>query len=70
MYGGLGTRHEFGLHDTSHYFAPIFTWALPSGVTLGVSPSFGLNSQSHGLLFRFSVSQEINQFARMFRRRG
>jgi hypothetical protein len=70
MYGGLGTRHEFGLHDTSHYLAPILSWALPSGVTLGVSPSFGLNSQSHGFLLRFSVSQEINQFARMFRRRG
>ncbi len=24
MYGGLGDRHSFGLHDTSHYLAPDF----------------------------------------------
>src|SRR5205814_1770940 len=44
--------------------APILAWTFPSGVTLGMSPSFGLNSQSHGFLLRCSVAQEINQFAR------
>jgi len=68
LYGGLGTRHEFGLHDTSHYLAPTVAWKLPNGTVLGISPGFGLNSNSAGFLLRFSVSYEIEQFARMFRR--
>jgi hypothetical protein len=68
MYGGLGTRREFGLHDTSHYLAPTLAWLLPNGTTLGVSPGFGLNANSHDFLLRFSVGYEIGQFARMFRR--
>ncbi len=64
LYGGLGTRHEFGLHDTSHYLAPTVAWQMPSGVTLAVSPSFGLNGNSYPALFRFSLAFEINQFGR------
>src|ERR1700684_613255 len=29
MYGGLGDRHDFGLHDTSHYLAAVVAWNLP-----------------------------------------
>ena len=29
MYGGLGDRYDFGLHDTSHYLAPVLAWNLP-----------------------------------------
>ena len=64
MYGGLGTRHEFGLHDTSHYLAPAIAWTLPNNTTLEFSPGFGLNDHSHGVLWRFTVAHEFNQFGR------
>ncbi len=40
MYGGLGDRHSFGLHETSHYLAPVIAWNLPSDWTLRLSPGF------------------------------
>jgi hypothetical protein len=61
MYGGLGERHSFGLHDTSHYAGPVLTWNIPSGPSLRLSPNFGLNGNSHGFLMRFMVSYEIDQ---------
>jgi hypothetical protein len=61
MYGGLGDRHSFGLRDTSHYAGPVVTWNIPSAATLRLSPNFGLNSNSHGFLFRFMISYEIEQ---------
>lgn len=67
MYGGLGDRYSFGLKDTSHYVAPTVGWRLPQGPTFSLSPGFGLNSNSHGMLLRFGVSYEFNQFARMVR---
>ena len=65
MYGGLGDRHNFGLHDTSHYLAPLLAWNLPSGWTLRVSPGFGLNDNSHRFLMRWGVSREITGFGSM-----
>ena len=65
MYGGLGDRHHFGLHDTSHYAAPVLGWNLPSGWTLRVSPGFGLNDNSHQFLLRWGVSREISGFGSM-----
>jgi hypothetical protein len=62
MYGGLGDRHSFGLHDTSHYVAPIVAWNLPSDWTLRLSAGFGLNDNSHRLLLRWGVSREITGF--------
>ena len=47
MYGGLGDRHSFGLHDTSQYIAPVVAWNLPSDWTFRLSPGFGLNDNSH-----------------------
>jgi hypothetical protein len=71
LYGGLGDRYQFGLKDTSHYLAPMVAWNLPSGMTLRVSPTFGLNDNSHRFLLRFGVSYEIAGFgqrvARMFK---
>jgi hypothetical protein len=64
LYGGLGDRYSFGLKDTSHYIAPTVAWRLPEGPTFSLSPSVGLNSNSHGMLLRFGVSYEFNQFAR------
>jgi len=73
MYGGLGDRHHFGLHDTSHYLAPVLAWNLPSGWTLRVSPGFGLNDNSHQFLMRWGVAREITGFgsivSRVFRGR-
>ena len=61
MYGGLGDRYTPGLHDTSHYVAPVLAWAMPNGTTMKFSPSFGLNENSHGFLMRFGISYEIGQ---------
>ena len=70
MYGGLGDRHSFGLHDTSHYVAPVVAWNLPSDWTLRLSPGFGLNDNSHRFLLRWGVSREFSGFgaalSRMF----
>jgi len=68
MYGGLGDRHSFGLHDTSHYLAPVLGWNLPSGWTLRVSPGFGLNDNSHRFLLRWGVAREISGFGSMVTR--
>ncbi|HVH70585.1 MAG TPA: hypothetical protein VNB49_05685 [Candidatus Dormibacteraeota bacterium] len=62
MYGGLGDRYHFGLHDTSHYAAPVLGWNLPSGWSLRISPGFGLNDNSHQFLLRWGVTREINGF--------
>jgi hypothetical protein len=74
MYGGLGDRYSFGLHNTSHYLAPVAAWNLPSGWTLRLSTGFGLNDNSHRFLLRWGVSREIPGFgsmlSRLFRGRG
>jgi hypothetical protein len=68
MYGGLGDRHSFGLQDTSHYLAPVVAWNLPSGMTLRVSPGFGLNGNSQRFLLRWGVSREFAGFGAAVRR--
>ena len=68
LYGGLGDRHSFGLHETSHYLAPVAGWNLPSGWTLRLSPGFGLNDNSHKFLLRWGVSREISGFDQLVRR--
>jgi hypothetical protein len=62
MYGGLGDRYSFGLHDTSHYLAPVLAWNLPSDWTIRLSPGFGLNDNSHRLLLRWGMSREFSGF--------
>jgi hypothetical protein len=62
MYGGLGDRHSFGLHETSHYLAPVVAWNLPSSWTLRLSPGFGLNDNSRAFLLRWGVSREFSGF--------
>ena len=68
MYGGLGDKQSFGLHDTSHYLAPAVAWNLPSDWTLRVSAGFGLNDNSHRFLLRWGVSREISGFGSMVSR--
>lgn len=65
MYGGLGDTEDFGLHETSHYLAPVAAWNLPSGWTLRLSPGFGLNENSHRFLLRWGVSHEFSGFGEM-----
>jgi hypothetical protein len=69
MYGGLGDRYSFGLSDTSHYIAPVISWRMPNQPTIKFSPGFGLNDNSHGALFRFGISYEIEQIASRLRGR-
>ncbi len=61
LYGGLGTTNGFGTSFTSQYFGPTVNWTAPNGMTIAMSPQFGLNSYSIPFLFRFSVSYEIEQ---------
>lgn len=68
MYGGLGDRHRFGLAETSHYIAPVLAWSLPNGTTLRISPSAGLNGNSHRFLLRFGISHEIAGFGERMRK--
>jgi hypothetical protein len=70
VYGGLATSHDFGVEGTSHYAGPTVNFTLPRGPTLGFSPQFGLNDNSVGVLWRFKVSYEIQQFRDLFRGRG
>ncbi len=68
MYGGLGDSDSFGTHLTSQYLGPTLNWSAPKGATISFSPQFGLNSYSIPVLFRFSVSYEIQDFLGHFRR--
>jgi hypothetical protein len=70
MYGGLGDRYSFGLHDTSQYLGPTVNWTSPNGLTLSFSPQFGLNDYSVPCLYRFGVSYEIEQFLGRFHHGG
>lgn len=68
MYGGLGTTDSATLSGTSHYIAPILAWQMPSGVTLRVSPSWGLTDTSHRFLLRWGLTYEISGFGRKVRK--
>jgi len=68
LFGGLGTRYSFGLKQTEQYAGPTVAFNAPHGLTLKFSPEFGLNDNSAGVLWRFGVSYEIQQFRDWFRR--
>ena len=59
VYGGLGDTDSFGFRDTSHYLAPFVAWSLPGGTTLRLSPTFGLNGNSHRFLLRLGIAREV-----------
>lgn len=69
LYGGLGDRYSFGLNNTSHYLAPTVAFQVPGGPAFQLSPAVGLTANSHGMLLRFGVSYEFNQFASMWGKR-
>jgi hypothetical protein len=66
--GGFGTTGGFGVRQTQQYLAPTLALSTPSGLTYKFSPEFGLNDNSAGVLWRFGVSYEIQQFRDWFRR--
>ena len=68
LFGGLGTRYTFGLKQTEQYAGPTVALNAPNGLTYKFSPEFGLNDNSAGVLWRFGVSYEIQQFRDWFRR--
>jgi hypothetical protein len=68
MYGGLGDARNPGLHETSHYLAPVIAWNLPSDWTIRLSTGFGLNDNSHRLLVRWGLSREFSGFGGMIER--
>ncbi len=74
LYGGLGDRYSFGLHNTSHYLGTGLAWNLPSGWTFRLEPTFGLNNSSHQFMLRWGISREFSGFGSMvsglFRGRG
>jgi hypothetical protein len=61
LYGGLGTTSGFGLQSTSHYLGPILGFNIPGGPTVNFSPNFGLNDNSIGAIYRFTLSYEVQQ---------
>jgi len=65
LYGGLGDRYSFGLPDTSHYVAPVLGWNLPANWSLRLSPTFGLNDNSHRFMLRWGVAREFSGFGSM-----
>ena len=68
LYGGLGTTDGFGWKATSQYLGPTIGFDIPKGPTITFSPSFGLNANSVGVLYRFKVSYEIQQLFGRFHR--
>lgn len=68
LFGGLGTRYNFGLKRTEQYAGPTVALATPRGFTLKFSPELGLNDNSARVLWRFGASYEIQQFRDWFRR--
>ena len=70
VYGGLGTGDGFGFKATSQYLGPTVSFGIPKGPTILFSPQFGLNDNSAKVLFRFSVSYEIQQAWNMFKRKN
>ena len=61
-------KYSFGMRQTEQYLGPTIALNTPRGLTYKFSPEFGLNDNSAGVLWRFGVSYEIQQFRDWFRR--
>ncbi len=68
LYGGLGTTGGFGWKATSQYIGPTVAFTVPRGPTLTFSPNVGLNANSVGVIYRFKISYEVQQFFGHFHR--
>ena len=58
-YGGLGSTHAGGLHDTQHFLAPVLAWHLSHRVTFKASTGFGLTNASDRYLMRVGWVYEL-----------
>lgn len=74
MYGGLGSSLGFGLHDTTHYLAPVISWEVSDNASVHFSPAVRLTDIGSPVLFRIGYSYEVRGFgrkvARLFGGRG
>ena len=74
MYGGLGSTLGFGLHNTTHYLAPVLIWQVSDNASLHFSPAVRLSDVGSPVLFRIGYSYEVRGFgrkvARLFGGRG
>ena len=61
IFGGLGTRYEFGFGNTSVYSGPTVAYRGPSGFTVTLGPEFGLNANSAQVLWRMKLAYEFSQ---------
>ena len=68
LFGGLGTRYDFGFKSTSIYLGPTIGFSAPHNLTVIAGPEFGLNANSAGVLWRLKASYEFSQFRDLFRR--
>lgn len=68
VFGGLGTRYNFGFAGTSIYAGPTIAYSAPRNLTIIAGPEFGVNDNSAHVLWRLKVSYEFNQFRDVFRR--
>ena len=68
IFGGMGTRYDFGFKGTSIYAGPTLGYAAPHNVTVTVGPDFGLNDNTARVLWRMKVAYEYSQFRDLFRR--
>jgi hypothetical protein len=68
IFGGLGTRYDFGFKGTSIYFGPTLAYRAPSSFTVTVGPEFGLNANSAQVLWRMKVAYEFSQVRDLFGR--
>jgi hypothetical protein len=64
MYGGLGSTLGFGLHDTTHYLAPVISWQVSDNASLRFSPAVRLTEVGSPVLFRIGYSYEVRGFGR------
>jgi hypothetical protein len=68
IFGGLGTRYDFGFTGTQMYLGPTISYSAPRNWTIIAGPEFGLNKNSATVLWRLKVAYEFNQFRDLFRR--
>jgi hypothetical protein len=68
LFGGLGTRYDFGFKSTSQYLGPTIAYNSPHNYTITAGPEFGLNANSAAVLWRLKVAYEFSQVRDLFRR--
>jgi hypothetical protein len=68
IFGGLGTRYEFGFNGTSIYSGPTLAYRAPRSLAVTVGPEFGLNANSAPVLWRMKVAYEFAQIRDLFGR--